>query len=109
MSNNPILTQASVVKWHAEQITAEVDGEVVVMGLTQGKYVGLDDIGSALWHLMEHPQPVHALCARIGQRYAGDPAEIAADVLAFLEDLHGLGLIEVLDRNAATGAAGPDA
>lgn len=103
MSKTPVLTPDSVVGWHAEQITAEIDGEVVVMGLIQGKYVGLDDIGSALWRLMEHPQPVRALCERLEQRYAGDPATIAADVVAFLKELQALGLIEIVDDDAAAG------
>lgn len=101
MSSPNALTPDLVVTWHPEQVAAEIDGEVVVMGLAQGKYVGLDDIGSVLWRLLEQPLPVRDLCDRLAQRYQGDPAEITADVLAFLGDLHGLGLIQIVGRDAS--------
>ncbi|ABC23820.1 hypothetical protein F11_15490 [Rhodospirillum rubrum F11] len=91
------LTPGSLVGWHPEQVTAAVDGEVIVMGLIRGQYVGLDDIGSVLWTLLEQPRTVRQLCDDLGRRYQGDPATMSADVVAFLEDLRALDLIEVLD------------
>lgn len=95
MSDAPMLSLNSIVARHAEQITAEIDGEVVVMGLAQGKYIGLDDVASTLWRLLEQPQQVQALCDLLAQHYRGDAAEMNADVLAFLEELQALGLIQI--------------
>ena len=95
MPHSPLLTPAAIIARHAEQITAEIDGEVVVMGLAQGKYIGLDDVASTLWRLLEQPQSVQHLCDLLAQQYRGDAAEISADVLAFLGELLELGLIQV--------------
>lgn len=91
------LTPDTLVTWHPEQVTAAVDGQVIVMGLIQGQYVGLDDIGSVLWKLLEQPQTVGHLCDQLGQHYRGDPDVITSDVMAFLEELKAIDLIQVLD------------
>lgn len=102
MSNPNAITPDSVVSWHSEQITAEIDGEVVVMGLVQGKYVGLDDVGSTLWKLLEQPQPVRDLCARLERLYQGESTEISSDVLAFLNDLRELGIVQIAGDGSST-------
>ena len=94
------LTPDTIVAWHPEQITAAVDGEVIVMGLTRGQYVGLDDIGSVLWRFLEQPRTVRQLCDELGQRYQGTPATIITDVLAFLEELRALDLVQAVDAAA---------
>lgn len=91
------LTPETLVAWHPEQITAAVDGEVIVMGLLRGQYVGLDDIGSALWKLLEQPRTVGHLCDQLGRQYQGALDVIASDVTAFLEELRAIDLIQVLD------------
>lgn len=99
MMKYDMLTHNTVVTWHPELITASVDDEVIVMGLIRGHYVGLDDIGSVLWRLLEQPQTVGQLCDHLGQRYRGEAEVIMADVLGFLEEMRGLDLI-----TADTGA-----
>ena len=42
----PVLDDATVVSRSPSVLTAEVDGEVVMMSIEQGRYFGLDDIGS---------------------------------------------------------------
>lgn len=96
MTTSEILTPDTIVAWHPEQITAAVDGEVIVMGLIRGQYVGLDDIGSVLWQLLEQPQTVRHLCDQLERRYQGAPDAIIADVLYFLGDLRALDLIQVV-------------
>ncbi|WP_416573976.1 PqqD family protein [Niveispirillum sp. KHB5.9] len=70
------------------------------MGLIRGQYVGLDDIGSVLWKLLEQPQTVRQLCGELGRRYRGDPDVIITDVLFYLDELRGLDLIQVVDPTA---------
>ena len=36
-------------------VTAEVDGEIVMMSIEQGRYFGLDDVGSDIWRRIEPP------------------------------------------------------
>ena len=66
-------------------LTAEVDGEIVMMSIEQGRYFGLDDIGSDIWKRIEAPCSFAELIDRLMADYDSDRATIAADVRALLE------------------------
>lgn len=100
ISRPDALLPETKVTWHSEQITAAIDGEVIVMGMIRGQYVGLDDIGSVLWKLLEQPQTIRQLCDELGLRYQGNSDTILADVTAFLEDLRSIDLIEIVDAGS---------
>ncbi len=74
-------------------LSAEVQGEVVLMNLDRGQYYGLDDIASDVWRRLEAPLTVHALCTALANEYTADPAAIERDVLALLEQMRAFGLI----------------
>lgn len=95
MTENSRFPSDAIVRWHPDQVAAEIDGEVVVMSIAQGKYVGLDDMASGIWRRLETPQRVADLCDALIRDYAGDPAAIRADVVAFLASLEEHGLIVV--------------
>jgi hypothetical protein len=94
MEHDTRLTPDTIVSWHPAQASAEIDGDVVVMGFTQGKYVGLNDIASAVWRRLERPQPVAALCDGMIRDFDGDADEIRRDILALLAELHEFGLLQ---------------
>ena len=66
-------------------LTAEVDGEIVMMSIEQGRYFGLDDIGSDIWKRIEPPCSFAALVDGLAADYQADRATIAADVQALLD------------------------
>jgi hypothetical protein len=84
----------TVVSWHPEQSSAEIDGDVIVMGFRQGKYIGFDAIASGVWRRLEHPQAVGALCESVIRDFDGDPEEIRRDVLSLLAELDEFGLLQ---------------
>lgn len=90
----------AAVCWGSDHMAAEIDGQIVLMSVAEGKYIGLDDIASVVWRRIEQPVQVAALCEGMARDYSGDPAEIARDVSGFLEKLDGFGLI-VVERAAA--------
>jgi|ERR1041385_5304595 Coenzyme PQQ synthesis protein D (PqqD) len=61
-------------------LTAEVDGEIVMMSIEQGRYFGLDDIGSDIWKRLDTPCSFAELIDRLARDYDADRATIAADV-----------------------------
>ena len=71
----------------------DMDGETVMMGLEQGEYYALRDTAASLWTHLEVPSDVDVLCERIAAEYEVDEAACRADVVAFLTDLLGRGLI----------------
>lgn len=72
-----------------------VDNDIVILNLATNNYVGLDDIGRAIWEMIERSQPVVEICTQMIGRYDGPPEQIRADVLAFLESLRREGLVHV--------------
>jgi len=80
-----------------EMIASEVDGEVVMLGVEDGKYYGMDDIGSRIWTLLDKPRKVSELCALLEAQYDVSAAQCAEDVLTFLNELQSRKIIEVVD------------
>lgn len=65
-------------------LAAEVDGEIVMMSIEQGRYFGLDDIGSDIWKRIERPCSFATLVDGLAADYDADRGTIAADVTALL-------------------------
>ena len=78
------ITDATVISRSPSVLTAEVEGEIVMMSIEQGRYFGLDDIGSDIWKRIEAPCSFAALIDRLMVDYEADRATIAADVQALL-------------------------
>jgi len=86
----------AVVVRASELESAAVDDDLVILNPDRNDYVALDAIGRRIWERLERPQPVRSLCAQLGEEFDGDPNQIAADVIAFLDELQGDGLISVV-------------
>jgi hypothetical protein len=78
------ISSATVISRSPAVLTAEVDGEIVMMSIEQGRYFGLDDIGSDIWKRLEQPCSFATLVDRLVSDYDADQATIAADVEALL-------------------------
>jgi hypothetical protein len=55
------------------------------MSIEQGRYFGLDDIGSEIWKRIELPCSFATLIDGLAADYEADRATIAADVQALLD------------------------
>src|SRR6266849_6752215 len=78
------IAEATVISRSPSVLTAEVEGEIAMMSIEQGRYFGLDDIGSDIWKRIEPPCSFAALIDRLMADYEADRATIAADVQALL-------------------------
>jgi hypothetical protein len=81
------ITDATVISRSPSVLTAEVDGEIVMMSIEQGRYFGLDDIGSDIWKRIEPPCSFAALIDGLTADYEADRAAIAADVHKLLGEM----------------------
>jgi len=91
-----IFTDDMVVSQTGKALAAEIDGEVVMIGLDSGRYFGLDAIGTAIWKRIEQPCRIDSLCAGLAEDFEGDPAVIATETRAFLEKLFERNLAQAL-------------
>jgi hypothetical protein len=91
----------SVIARNREPVTVEVDGTAAMMSLLQGKYYGLDAIGTRIWELVEQPIRVGELCDTLMEEFAVDRDTCERDVLDFIAALAGENLVELRDAPAA--------
>lgn len=78
-----------------DQVSAELDGEAVVLSLADGIYYGLDPVGASVWALLEQPRTVAELRDAVVAEYDVDAPTAEADLLQLLRDLAARGLVEV--------------
>lgn len=80
----------------ADIVSADMDGERVMMSLEQGAYFGLGGIGGTIWDLLSEPRSIADLEAQVMAEYDVDAETCRADVAAFLADLERNGLVRVV-------------
>lgn len=68
-------------------VFAEVDGEVVLLSVSNGRYYQVGPVGTAIWKMIERPCSVRSICERLQERFEVDEERCRTDVLAFLHEM----------------------
>lgn len=89
------ISPASILSRIIEVIAAEMDGETVMISIDNGKYYGMDTIGSRIWELLEIPKSLAELVHILSEEYEVGQHECQSDILEFLDYLYREGLIKV--------------
>lgn len=85
---------AALLLSRVEDILAtELDGEMVLLSIADGKYYGLNGVGSEIWRRLERPVSAGALCDQLTDGFAGDEQQIRQEALALLAKLVDWGLV----------------
>ena len=77
------------------KISREIDGETVILDMESGVYVGLDDIGTFVWGLMEEGLSLQNLLNEILLEYDVESQQCLDDLQEFLSELVDGGFIAV--------------
>lgn len=86
------LTSRSRVVAADEQVSTSVGDEIVILGMRDGVYYGLDAVGARLWSLLKEARLVSDLVEIVAAEFDVDAVRCERDVLALLEDLTARGL-----------------
>jgi hypothetical protein len=89
------LTNLSVVKKSADQVSCDMAGEAVTLNLESGMYFGMDKVAARIWDLLEEPRTLKHIRDVILQEYQVDQESCERDLLAFLDQMESAGLIEI--------------
>ena len=81
-------------------LATEVDGEVILLDLDSDIFIGLDEVGSSIWNLLETPATFSSLCQTLQKEYDVTETTCRADVLSFLSELLNDGLITIKPTSA---------
>jgi len=76
-----------IIRKQGDWLSAKVGDELVMMSAEKGNYIGLSEVGARIWELIETPQEVDAVCARLLGEFEVAPDVCRAEVEAFLNEL----------------------
>ena len=96
MSKTIKIELSTTVMQSSEIISADLDGQIVMMHLERYQYFGLDDIGTQIWEIIEDPISVAELCNQLLPQYDVDRATGVTDLLAYLNDMLNDGLVTIV-------------
>jgi hypothetical protein len=96
MHEKKIISTESVVSPIEDIVVSDIDDEKVMMSVENGQYYNLDSVGSRVWELIVKPVKVSELIDALLLKYDVDRETCERDVLAFLEELHKDGILQVV-------------
>lgn len=91
------LELTTVLRRSDDPVAAAVDGQVVMMSLSQGRYFGLDTVGSRVWELLAAPIRIADLLTQLQADYDVDAETCARDTLPFLTELVSQRLVDLVE------------
>jgi hypothetical protein len=98
------LTRASVVVVSPDQVSADLStdqsGAVVILGLRDGMYFELSEVGARVWQLIQQPRSVQSIIDTLLDEYDVSADQCESDVVALATEMHRHGLV-VVDGPAA--------
>jgi hypothetical protein len=90
------ITLDSTVRASADQISANLEADTAILHFTSGTYFGLDEVGGFIWNKLQEPVRVVRLRDEVVSEFDVDEPTAENDLLQFLGDLAGKGLVEVV-------------
>ncbi len=81
------ISDETLITRSPDLLTAGIDDETVMMDLANGRYYGLDDIGTVVWQRLEAPRRFADLIDSLAAEYEADRAVIAEDVRKLLSQM----------------------
>ncbi len=70
-----------------------IDGEAIIMNLSNGLYFSMDKVGASVWELMENGHSVGEITDTLGGHFGADPETVQGDLTHLLGELVAEGLI----------------
>jgi hypothetical protein len=84
-----------------DQVSADLSndssGVVVILGLKNGMYFELNDVGARIWHLVQQPQSVQAIVDALLAEYEVSAEQCENDVISLMTDMLQRGLVVIVD------------
>jgi hypothetical protein len=95
------LTAESRIVASRDQVSTNLSGEVVILGLHDSTYYGLDPVGARIWALVQEPQTLNAVVDVLVAEYEVTRDQALTDLMALVASLIERGLVEIAPATAA--------
>ncbi len=90
-----VLSKKTIVIQSKDINSTELDDEIVMMNLQEGKYFALNSVGRSIWKNINEKVTVEQVINNIKEEYDVEDAECEHGVISFLEELKKNKLIEI--------------
>lgn len=91
----PKIDETTLVCRTTSMLSAKIGNEVVMMHLTTGRYVGLDDISGDIWQRLENPRRFGELIDELAADYDAERAVIAEDVRRLVGEMVANDIVQI--------------
>ncbi|CAA0104380.1 Coenzyme PQQ synthesis protein D [BD1-7 clade bacterium] len=81
------MNKDTMISRNPELIVSQIDGEFLMMGIENNAYYHLNEIGSAIWSLLEDTQSIKTICQSLTQSYRVDIETCEKDIVPFIGEL----------------------
>lgn len=78
-----------------DQVSTELQGEVVILNVKDGKYYNLNPVGSRIWQIIEHPVSAVSIVETIMDEYNVERQNCEQDVYTILLAMKASGLVDI--------------
>jgi hypothetical protein len=95
-SVNQMISGDTRVVASRNQLSAQLSGEAVILGLRDSVYYGLAGAGARIWELVQQPAMIGDVAATVSREFDVDEPRAMRDLAALIGDLLARGLLEVV-------------
>ena len=81
------------------QLSTQLSGEAVILGLKDSVYYGLAGAGARIWALVQQPVELRDVAAAVSREFDVDEPRALRDLMALTADLLARGLLEVVPES----------
>jgi hypothetical protein len=91
-----MLSTHAAISRSPAHVFCELAGEAVILSLADGRYYGLDPVGTHVWQRLEAPATLPELRDAVAAAFEVAPEQAEADLRNFVDDLRTRGLVDVV-------------
>lgn len=94
-----MLTKNSTLVASKQQVSATLAADTskgaVILGLSEGKYFELNEVGARIWNLIQQPRSVQSIVETLMTEYDVDAERCESDVYSLANQMLARSLIEI--------------
>jgi len=94
MSSDLPFTRDTFIARAPEQVSGDLDGQVVLLSMTNEKYFRMNEVGSRVWQLIEKPITVGEIVAQLRTEFDVSEEKCENQVILFLNRLKRIKLLD---------------
>lgn len=90
-----IINAETILTRDPDLVSAEMDGDLVMMSVANGAYYAISGVGPRIWELLEQPISIAEIVKVITHEFEVDAERAQADAMTFAEQLVEMKLVSL--------------